>query len=104
MTDLDLRAVQIVAAVDKHGSFTRASEAQHIAQASVSQRVRQLEQVLGTTLIDRKTRRATEPGRIVISHGARAVRELALAREKIADLLGGSLRPLPRASRNVAVR
>ncbi len=88
MGDLDLRAIQIVTAVDKHGSFTRAAEVLDIAQASVSQRVRQLEQVLGTTLIDRKTRRATEPGRIVISHGARAVRELAVAREQIADLLG----------------
>lgn len=88
MTDLDLRAIQVVAAVAEHNSFTRAAEALQIAQASVSQRVRQLEQVLGATLIDRKTRRATEPGRIVIEHGARAVRELALARAQIDDLLG----------------
>ncbi len=88
MADLDLRAIRVVAAVAEHGSFTRAAEALEIAQASVSQRVRQLEEVLGTTLIDRKTRRATEPGRIIIKHGALAARELASAKQQVADLLG----------------
>ena len=95
MPELDLRAIEILAAVARHGSFTRAAGELEIAQASVSQRVSQLEQAVGTTLIDRKTKRATAPGRIVIGHGERASRELVSAKHEVADLLGlrgGSLR------------
>lgn len=92
---LDVRAVQIVASVVRLRSFTLAAEELGIAQASVSQRVRQLEEAIGATLIDRKTKVATPPGRILIEHGDRAAGELAAARGRIDDLLGsrsGTLR------------
>ena len=95
MSGLDLRAIEILASVARHESFTRAAEELEIAQASVSQRVSQIERVVGTALIDRKTKRATGPGQIIIARGERAANELTAAREEIDDLLGlrgGNLR------------
>ena len=91
----DVRAVQVMASVARHRSFTRAAEELGIAQASVSQRVKQLEESVGATLIDRKNRAPTSAGRILIEHGDRAAGELAAAQGRIDDLLGlrgGTLR------------
>lgn len=84
----DVRSIEILAAVAKHRSFTAAADELGIRQASVSQRVHQLEHLVGTALIDRQSKQATEPGRIIIDRGERAARELTLAREQVADLLG----------------
>lgn len=62
---MDLRQVTYAVAVIDHGGFTRAARALHVAQPSLSQAVRRLEDDLGAPLFDRIGRRVrlTEAGR-----------------------------------------
>ncbi|GAB3843101.1 LysR family transcriptional regulator [Dactylosporangium cerinum] len=81
----ELRQLRYFVAVAEHRSFTRAADALHIAQQSLSQQVTVLERVLGARLLDRDTRgaRLTEIGRMFLPE-ARAV--LARADEAVAVL------------------
>ena len=60
-----LRQLQVLTAVARHGSFTRAAQDLGMTQSAVSTSVRHLEAELGLPLFDRDTRnvRATETGR-----------------------------------------
>jgi DNA-binding transcriptional LysR family regulator len=51
--DFDLRQLEIFCKVVELGSFSKAAEAVHLAQASVSERVATLERMVGTKLLDR---------------------------------------------------
>jgi DNA-binding transcriptional LysR family regulator len=64
---LDLRSLQIVAAVAETGSMLEASHRYGITQSAVSQAVRRAEAATGVTLLDRSCRplRATRAGRIL---------------------------------------
>jgi hypothetical protein len=59
-----LRHLRYLVAVVEHGGFTRAAEALHVSQPTLSQQVQQLEQGLGFNLLDRTGRivRATDEG------------------------------------------
>lgn len=60
-----LRQLQVLTAVARHGSFTRAAQDLGMTQSAVSTSVRHLEAELGLPLFDRDTRnvRPTETGR-----------------------------------------
>jgi len=64
---LDLRSLQIVAAVAETGSMLEASQRYGITQSAVSQAVRRAELATGVTLLDRSRRplNATRAGRIL---------------------------------------
>lgn len=64
---LDLRSLQIVAAVAETGSMLEASQRYGITQSAVSQAVRRAEAATGVTLLDRSRRplKATRAGRIL---------------------------------------
>ena len=64
---LDLRSLQIVAAVAETGSMLEASHRYGITQSAVSQAVRRAEAAIGVTLLDRSRRplEATRAGRIL---------------------------------------
>ncbi|WP_110111709.1 LysR family transcriptional regulator [Bacillus sp. CGMCC 1.16541] len=64
---MDVRHLHYFSEVAKHGSFTRASEALHISQPSLSKMVKSLESELGVMLIDRSGKRLqlTDAGKIV---------------------------------------
>ena len=47
---MDLRRLRLFLAVVDEGGMTRAAEAEHVSQPSVSQAVRELEAELGTAL------------------------------------------------------
>lgn len=62
-----LRQLQIFEAVARHGSFTRAAEALHLTQPSVSIQVRSLAEALGRPLFEQAGRRIhlTDVGRLL---------------------------------------
>ncbi|WP_035067670.1 LysR family transcriptional regulator ArgP [Nitratidesulfovibrio termitidis] len=66
---LDYRLVEAVAAVIREGGFERAARVLHLTQSAVSQRVKALEDQLGTVLVVRATpARATGEGRRLLAH------------------------------------
>lgn len=74
---MDLRQVEFVLAVIDHGGFTKAAAAVHVAQPSLSQSVRRLEQELGAPLFFRigRTVRLTPAGEAFIGPARRLLRE-----------------------------
>jgi LysR family cyn operon transcriptional activator len=94
---VQLRLIRYLLAVAEHGNFTRAAEALHVSQPTLSQQIIQFEDMLGVTLLDRSGRRirVTDVGRVYIEHAGRALRELEAGRRAIhdvQDLARGELR------------
>lgn len=92
-----LRHIRYLLAVAEHRNFTRAAEALHVSQPTLSQQIRQLEEALGTQLLDRtgRTVRATDAGAAYIGYARRALRELEAgerAVHDVRDLRRGTLR------------
>jgi LysR family transcriptional regulator, cyn operon transcriptional activator len=92
-----LRHVRYLVTVVDQGSFTRAALALHVSQPALSQQIRQLEERLGTQLLDRsgRTIRPTDFGEAFLVHARRALAELAAgnrAAQDVHDLSRGSLR------------
>jgi DNA-binding transcriptional LysR family regulator len=77
---MDLRQLEIFAKVAEMGSFSRAAEALHLTQPTVSEHIRSLEDELGVRLLDRLGRGTgtTRAGQLLLSY---ATRMLALSRE-----------------------
>jgi len=77
---MDLRQLEIFVKVAELGSFSRAAEALHLTQPTVSERIRTLEDELGVRLLDRLGRGAavTRAGELLVSYAGRM---LALQRE-----------------------
>lgn len=91
------RCLQYLLAIAEHGSFTRAAEALHVSQPSLSQQIKQLEESLQSVLLDRsgRTIRLTDAGEIYLRHARRAWGELDAGMRAIQDmhdLSRGSLR------------
>lgn len=94
---MQLRLIRYLLAVAEHGNFTRAAEALHVSQPTLSQQIIQLEGMLGVALLDRSGRavKVTDAGRVYIEHAGRALRELEAGRRAIhdvQDLARGELR------------
>ncbi len=92
-----LDQLRTFAEVVNTGSFTRAADALALSQPAVSMQIRNLEQALRTTLLERRPRRLvlTDAGRIVHGYALRVVRmeaELAAEIADLASLEGGLLR------------
>lgn len=92
-----LRHIRYLIAVAEHGNFTRAAEALHVSQPTLSLQIRQLEEQLGAQLLDRSGRvvRVTDAGAAYVEHARRALRELEAGARAIDDVHGmarGALR------------
>src|SRR3954452_2840502 len=66
--DMEIRHLRTIAAVARHGSFTKAGEGLHLAQSAISQQIRRLEAELGIQVFTRSSRSVelTAEGRLVL--------------------------------------
>ena len=91
------RALEYFLAIVEYGSFSRAAEALHVSQPSLSQQIKQLEGLLQTRLLIRPGRivRLTDAGEIFHGFAKRARAEMvagARAVNDVQDLSRGTLR------------
>lgn len=87
---MEVHQLRYFCAVAHHGTFTRASEAEHVAQPSLSQQILKLEAELGARLFDRLPRSAklTVFGKAFLPKAERILRELEDARTELRDMSG----------------
>jgi DNA-binding transcriptional LysR family regulator len=76
--DVELRHLRAIAAIGDLGSITAAAVTLHVAQPALSRTLSQLENRLGTRLVDRTTRRLelTAAGRVLWEHAHRILRSV----------------------------
>jgi LysR family carnitine catabolism transcriptional activator len=86
---MELRQLEYVLGVIDHGGFTRAAEALHVAQPTLSQGIRTLEQELGVQLFDRVGRgvRLSAAGRAFEPGARRSLAEASVARQAATEVL-----------------
>ncbi len=87
---MDLRKLELFVAVVDAGGFTAAAQAAHVAQPSVSQAIRELEREVGAELLVRSRRGATPTaaGAALLAPARRTLREVAAARDAVAEVVG----------------
>jgi DNA-binding transcriptional LysR family regulator len=93
---MDLRRLRLFLAVVDGGGMTRAAEAEHVSQPSVSQAIRELETELGTPLFHRVGRRVvlTAAGEALVEPARQVLRDVETGRaavEAVAGLTAGRL-------------
>ena len=68
--NFNLRQLEIFCKVVEHKSFSKAASAVFLAQASVSERILNLEEMIGTKLLDRLGREVvpTRAGKLLFAH------------------------------------
>jgi LysR family hydrogen peroxide-inducible transcriptional activator len=87
-----LRQLQYLSLLAKHGSFSRAAEAAHVTQPTLSAGVQELERILGASLVDRN-----RSGVILTAAGSEAVaraRVILTQAEDLVQACQGAARPL----------
>jgi DNA-binding transcriptional LysR family regulator len=92
---MTLQQLRYFLATCQHGSFAAAADALYLAQPSVAEQIRRLEQELGVRLFFRTGRRLelTDPGRQLQSHALRAMTAIEAAEsamKKSRTLQGGA--------------
>ncbi|QPC99726.1 hydrogen peroxide-inducible genes activator [Qipengyuania soli] len=87
-----LKQLQYLVALHEHGHFGRAAEASFVSQSTLSAGIRELESLLGVTLVERSRRvvRFTALGNQVVAKAHRVLREA----EELADLVQAAGKPL----------
>jgi DNA-binding transcriptional LysR family regulator len=90
MYKLTLRQLEILDAVARCGSFSRASAELHLTQPAVSMQIKQLEGVLGLPLFEHMGKRIhlTEAGRRALGASRAVEEELVNLEQSLADLQG----------------
>ena len=87
---MEIHQLRYFCAVARHGTFTRASEVEHVAQPSLSQQILKLEAELGSRLFDRLPRAAklTVCGKAFLPKAERILRELEEAKAELLEMAG----------------
>ncbi|ALR10169.1 transcriptional regulator [Mycobacteroides saopaulense] len=85
---MELRHIRYLLAVADHANFTRAAEALHISQPTLSQQIKQLERSLGVVLLDRsgRTVRLTDAGEAYAQYARLALRDLEAGERAVHDV------------------
>lgn len=88
--DFDLRQLEIFQKVVELGSFSKAGEAVHLAQASVSERIATLESAVGEKLLDRLGRQVvpTKLGELLYQHALSLLETKRRVCLEVEDFLG----------------
>lgn len=83
-----LRHIRYFLAVAEHRNFTRAAEALHVSQPTLSQQIKQLEDTLDVQLLDRSGRaiQLTDAGDAYARYARRALQDLEEGRRAIHDV------------------
>jgi LysR family cyn operon transcriptional activator len=83
-----LRHIRYFLAVAEYRNFTRAAEALHVSQPTLSQQIRQLEETLCVQLIDRSGRaiQLTDAGAAYLRYAQRALQDLEAGKRAIHDV------------------
>lgn len=83
-----LRHIRYFLAVAEQGNFTRAAEALHVSQPTLSQQIKQLEDTLGAPLFDRSGRavRLTDAGEAWMRYARLALQDLDAGARAIHDV------------------
>ena len=94
---MTLRELQYIVAVADTGNFSRAAEAVHVSQPTLSAQVRKLEDTLGVAIFERAPRRVlpTEAGEVLIASARRILAEADQLRDTaraLRDPLSGRFR------------
>jgi len=89
---MDIRQIEFVDAVARHGNFTRAADELHVAQPAVSAAIRHLEDELGVRLFERTSRHValTDAGKAFLSHARRVMAELTELSDAMREFSQGS--------------
>jgi len=87
---MEVHQLRYFCAVARHGTFTRASEVEHVAQPSLSQQIQKLESELGSRLFDRLPRSAklTVFGQAFLPKAERILRDLEAAKTELLEMAG----------------
>ena len=87
-----LKQLQYLVALHEHGHFGRAADASFVSQSTLSAGIRELESLLGVTLVERSRRvvRFTALGNAVVAKAHRVLRET----EELVDLVQAAGKPL----------
>ena len=87
-----IKQLQYLVALHEHGHFGRAASASFVSQSTLSAGLRELESLLGVTLVERSRRvvRFTPLGNQVVAKAHRLLREA----EELSDLVQASGKPL----------
>ena len=83
-----LRHIRYLLAVAEHRNFTRAAEALHVSQPTLSQQIKQLEESLGAPLLDRSGRsiNLTDAGQAYVRFARLALQDLQAGTRAIHDV------------------
>jgi LysR family transcriptional regulator for metE and metH len=83
--------LEIIRAVEQHGSLTAAADKLHLTQSALSHTVRKLEEQLGTAIWHREGRslRPTQAGEYLLSVAKRLLPQLAHAEERLRQFAQG---------------
>jgi len=84
---MEINQLVYLVAIAEEASFSRAAERLGVAQPSISQQVKKLEEEVGTPLLDRLPRRVvpTAAGERLLEHARKILTELSDARRRLAD-------------------
>ena len=87
-----IKQLQYLVKLREHGHFGRAAEASFVSQSTLSAGIRELESLLGVTLVERSRRvvRFTALGELVVAKAGRLLREA----EELSDLVQAAGKPL----------
>ncbi len=88
--DFDLRQLEVFSKVAELGSFSKAADAVFLAQASVSERIANLENMVGAKLLDRLGRQVvlTKAGELLYKHALKLLEMKNTASLEMQDFLG----------------